>query len=126
MDCGYHVSATSESSSSPVSSARSLVSLALSDRRDFREKKPRLLRVDRSADGTLDTVLSMLLPNWASFAVSSSISPCEESPFLENRPERSFQELNLLELPLRVILRMKDSFDALSTDVPDGTRSRDS
>lgn len=126
INTNHEVSTSSGISSSPVSLARSLVSLALSERRDLREKKPRLLRVERSAEATLETVLSTLLPSCASLAVSSSISPCEEVSFLEKSPERSFHELNLLELPLRVILRMKDSLEALSTEVPDGIRSSDS
>jgi hypothetical protein len=46
---------------------------------------------------------------------------------LENKPERSFHELNLLELPFRVIFRINDSFELLlSADAADGTCSKDS
>ena len=119
--------ASSGVSSSPASLARSLASLAaLSDFLDLRLKMLRL-RVDLSAEGALEAVLSTLFPSWVSLARSSSMSPCEESPFLEKRPDRSFHELNLLELPLRVSFRMNDSFEApLSRELLDGTRSRDS
>lgn len=113
---------------SPVSLARSFDSLgALSAFFDFRLKKPRLLLMDLSAEGVLEMVLSTLFPSCPSPPASSSMSPWEKSPFLEKRLDRSFQDPNLPALPLRVIFRMNDSLDTeLSSEIPDGRRSRDS